>query len=329
MAHVTHNIKALVTVVLLATLAALASTVYAHFGIVLPTKWMANLGEKIKFYFFFGHAFEHEILPVKYVKIISAYIVDPDGIRHKVELRPYNSTFFVGEFTCEKDGDYIIAVEAVAKHGGGYCIAFSKAIVHCGVVEKGWNRTVGLPVEIVPLTRPYGLEFVAPITGIVLKNGKPLKYVRIEWEPYHGYHPAKLLSWLEKTFPYPDAYLTKATLTDPNGEFTVVIPYPGVWVIAAVIENATWHGYRGEIRASLTVYVDQPVTNRTYAKMLTTGKTVSELKSELESVKVELRSVKRSTTGQVPGWITGLAGAAIGLAVIAIIIAIIALTRKR
>ncbi len=93
--------------------------------------------------------------------------------------------------------------------------------------EEGWRKPIGLPVEIVPLTRPFGLWEGNTFVGQVLKNGKPVPYARVEIEYYNS-----------KGVKYPNELLyTQVVKTDQNGVFIYTVPWSGWWGFAAITHS--------------------------------------------------------------------------------------------
>ena len=101
---------------------------------------------------------------------------------------------------------------------GKHIIHYSKVIVDFASGE-GWDALVGLPVEIQPLSRPYGLWTGNLFRGIALKDGKPLAgaVVEVEWRNDGSIKPPS------------DAFITQVTKTDASGVFAYALPRAGWW----------------------------------------------------------------------------------------------------
>ncbi|MTI11133.1 DUF4198 domain-containing protein [Curvivirga aplysinae] len=126
-------------------------------------------------------------------------------------------------------GDYTFYVEPVPY----FEPAESKFIVHYTktVVTNGggdaWDELVGLPVEIQPLSRPYGLWTNNAFRGIVLQDGKPVPFAEIEVEHKN-----------EDNVKAPnDSFITQVIKADANGVFSYNMPKSGWWGFAALIED--------------------------------------------------------------------------------------------
>jgi cobalt/nickel transport protein len=109
----------------------------------------------------------------------------------------------------------------------------TKTIVNRGGLPTDWMDPVGLPTEIVPLNKPYGVIAGSTFSGIVLSNGEPVAGAEIEIE-YLTAEPD-----LEANRPtsdraagVPGGAITAITRAD--GSFTFGIPKAGHWGFAAL-----------------------------------------------------------------------------------------------
>lgn len=93
--------------------------------------------------------------------------------------------------------------------------------------EGGWDKPVGLEVEIVPLTRPFGLYAGNVFQGKVLRNGKPVAGAEVEVEYFNKGSRIKAQN---------EYMVTQVILTDDNGVFTYSPPAPGWWGFSALTE---------------------------------------------------------------------------------------------
>ncbi|GEM_PF-4297868 len=325
----------IVSIVLTIMMILIASKCYAHFTIMIPDKFMYDRGDTVNVYVAFGHPFEHIIMPSEEVSIINAKAYSPEGKVVSVDVLRYNETHYKVSFSCVEEGDYVVAVTVKAIHGEEVTVDYAKTVIHCGTEEKGWDRVIGSDAEIVVLTRPYGLEVPAIITGIIYSKGEPVKNIRVEIEKYHAKEPTQLLEELEEKYTYPDAYITKATLTDSNGLFYAVLNEPGIWLLGVELGEVEGGGV---VRASYTIYVSKQVTTwppkpsieDISNKVDSVESRVSNLESRVENVETRIEELSKAPTAPPElGTLSGLAYAAIALAIIAIIIAGVALARSK
>jgi cobalt/nickel transport protein len=103
-------------------------------------------------------------------------------------------------------------------------IHYTKTVVNAYGADDGWDEMVGLPIEIRPLTRPFGLWTGNVFSGIVMYDGKPSPFTRIEVEYINE----------GKVHPPSDPYVTAVIKSDANGYFSYAMPKAGWWGFAAL-----------------------------------------------------------------------------------------------
>ena len=104
----------------------------------------------------------------------------------------------------------------------------SKTVVCALGGDEGWDKPVGLKVEIVPMVKPFALYAGNCFTGKALFKGKPLANADVEIEFYNKDGAVKA----------PDeAYVTQVVKTDAGGVFTYAAPWAGWWGFAALAED--------------------------------------------------------------------------------------------
>jgi cobalt/nickel transport protein len=136
---------------------------------------------------------------------------------------------FEASYTFKKPGDYVFYLqpapywEAAEKH---FLVHYTKVVVDFGAGED-WDALVGAPVEIQPLTRPYGLWTGNLFRGVALKDGKPLANARIEIE-WTNDARIKVPS---------DPFTTQVVKADQNGIFAYSIPRAGWWGFNVVTDG--------------------------------------------------------------------------------------------
>jgi len=107
-------------------------------------------------------------------------------------------------------------------------VHYTKVVVDAFGAEEGWDALVGLPVEIEPLVRPYGLWTGNAFRGIVRKNGQPVPFAEVEVEYYNVGNQVK---------PPADPFITQVIKADGQGVFTYVMPRAGWWAFAALVDG--------------------------------------------------------------------------------------------
>lgn len=126
-------------------------------------------------------------------------------------------------------GDYIFYVTPVPYFEpaeGKFIVHYTKTVIsHAG--GDHWDDLVGQPVEIRPLTRPYGLWTNNLFRGVVLNKGQPVPFATIEIEHKN-----------EQQITAPnDSFITQVIKADADGVFVYALPKSGWWGFAALIED--------------------------------------------------------------------------------------------
>jgi cobalt/nickel transport protein len=96
----------------------------------------------------------------------------------------------------------------------------AKTVVAVSGSEEGWDETVDLTVEIIPLTRPFGLYTGNVFQGVVMLDRKPLPLVKVEIVYYNKNGRAVAPA---------DFMIIQVVKTDSNGVFTYAAPRAGWW----------------------------------------------------------------------------------------------------
>ena len=128
------------------------------------------------------------------------------------------------------------------------------------MAAKGWDRPVGLEVELVPLTRPYGWPAGSVFQAQALFKGKPLKGAVVEIEKFNGSYVSKDKLPQDRFGEENEPLITRVAKTDGQGVLTVTLESPGWWVIMVAKEDGkkTHEGkpYPVEKRGCLWVYLE-------------------------------------------------------------------------
>lgn len=117
-----------------------------------------------------------------------------------------------------------------------YMQQITKLLVNVGGIPGNWNAPAGLPCEIVPMAKPYGLWTGNVFQGQVLSNGKPVANAEIEVE-YMSHKPDLKKNALsaKSSVKYPnDGMITQTIISDADGVFTFALPKAGWWGFAAL-----------------------------------------------------------------------------------------------
>ncbi len=220
-----------------AILLAAAFPAWAHFQVLMPsTDIVTEEGPRtVTLRLLFTHPMEQG--PVMNMARPHRFGVLENGVRHdlldRLRAAPVQGK---SAYTCSwrfrRPGDYVFYV-APAPYWepaeNKMIIHYTKVIVDAFDAEEGWDALVGFPVEIRPLVRPYGLWTGNLFRGIVLHNGRPAPFARIEveyWNADHAVHPPA------------DPFVTQVITTDAAGNFEYAMPRAGWWGFAALLTGA-------------------------------------------------------------------------------------------
>ena len=213
-------------------LLAVTGTGSAHFGMIIPSDSMVMQGEKrdITLTLSFSHPFE--CMGMKLEKPAKFEVV-VDG--KKTDLTPkLNETTVMGEkawrvkYKTSRPGVYWFYMEPVPYWEPAedcYIIHFTKTVVAAFGDEEGWDKTIGLKTEIVPLTRPFALYAGNVFQGMVMVNGNPVPGAEVEIEYYNKDGKAEA---------HNDYFVTQVVKADKNGVFTYAVPKAGWWGFAGL-----------------------------------------------------------------------------------------------
>jgi cobalt/nickel transport protein len=249
---------------------AFAGLAFAHFHTFYPKVRgsCGKPGEQVTWQYFWGHPFEMIIFDAPEPKF---FMATPEGkkdpvVVQEISLKDQESgqerKAFEIEYTPAKPGDYYLCLEAqpvFIPEEKTLWQDFVKEIWHV-MAEKGWDKRVGLEVEIVPLTRPYGWPAGSVFKGRALFRGRPLKGALVEIEKFNGFFlsPAQLPK--DRFGQENGPLITRTVKTDLNGYLTCTLDSPGWWVISVSRKHGkkTHEGktYPVEKRGYLWVYVE-------------------------------------------------------------------------
>lgn len=224
--------KTLIALVLVS--AALLSTARGHFQLLLPERVIAPDGGEIALRLLFTHPMEDG--PAMNMGQPRTFGVMVDG--KKTNLLPtlkakkeQGKTAFSARAALKRPGDHVFYLEPAPYWEPAeekMIIHYTKVVVNAFGEQKGWDRKVGLPVEIEPLVRPYGLWTGNLFRGIVRQNGRALPFAEIEVEYYNPGRQVKIPS---------DPYVTQVIKADENGVFSYAMPKAGWWGFAALVDG--------------------------------------------------------------------------------------------
>jgi len=217
-------------------LIALPLAALGHFQELIPSTEIvdADTGRDVRLQLTFTHPMERGPAmamgePVAFGVLTADGTRDLKGSLRAVEVD--GKIAYAAGFRVPGPGDYVFYVEPAPywePAEGVMIVHYAKTVVDAYGAEEDWDRLVGLPVEIEPLTRPYGLWAGNLFTGIVKKAGEPVPFAHVEVE------------WRNDGSVMPPAspFVTQVLKADANGVFSYAMPRAGWWGFAALIRGS-------------------------------------------------------------------------------------------
>lgn len=216
--------------------AGLVGVAYAHFQVILPSRDVVsdNAEATVTFDIRFTHPMtDGPVMEMGAPKAFGALVAGKkrDLLKQLRATKLGGKAAYTAELKLDEPADWIFFIEpapyweaAERKH----IIHYTKVVVAAFGAEEGWDAMVGLPVEIEPLVRPYGLWTGNSFRGIVKHNGKPVPFATVEVEYYNSGKRVKLPN---------DAFTTQVIKADAQGVFSYTMPRAGWWGFAALVEG--------------------------------------------------------------------------------------------
>ncbi|MEL6168629.1 MAG: DUF4198 domain-containing protein [Pseudomonadota bacterium] len=217
-----------------AALALCAAPAAAHYGMIIPSDPMVSQedGRSVELTLSFSHPFERAGMPLDRPASLS---VTHEGATTDL-LPELQDAFVMGEtgytleFPLARPGTYVFAMEPVPYWEPAedtFIVHYTKTYVTAYGDDEGWDTELGLPTEIVPLTKPFALWERNVFQGIVKIDGEPVPYAEVEVE---------YLSEAEGAVAPDELMVTQTIRADQNGVFTYAAPGAGWWGFAALSE---------------------------------------------------------------------------------------------
>ena len=242
----------------------------AHFQVFWPQVegCYGKPAEPAKWQYFWGHPFEMIIYDAQPPKF---FIKTPQGQKEQLVLKEISlpdqasgkeRKAYEVEYQPAAPGDYYLCLEAPPYYIPEEKVFWQDYVKEAWHVmaQKGWDKPVGMDIEIVPLTRPYGWPAGSVFKAQALFKGKPLKGAPVEIEKFNGYYVPKDKLPKDRLGEDNEPLLTRTLKTDSQGYLTCTLDSPGWWVIAVSVEDGkkTHEGKPTPVekRGCLWVYVE-------------------------------------------------------------------------
>lgn len=226
---------------------------YAHFQVLYTPEVALERGGEMNLKAVFTHPFDGDHV-MDMAGVEEFYVVHQrgsEGEARKTDLKRYLKQI---EWTAQEDtgrayeamlspsvvrsmGDYIfvlIPAPYYEKADEGYIQQYTKLMVNVGGMPGNWSEPLGLPAEIVPLSKPYANWTGGVFRGVVMSKGEPVPHaaVDVEYLNFDVNMEANAFQGDAKIkAPHP-AFETIEVLANAQGEFTIGLPKAGWWGIA-------------------------------------------------------------------------------------------------
>jgi cobalt/nickel transport protein len=117
-----------------------------------------------------------------------------------------------------------------------YIQQITKTVINVGGLPGSWDEPVGLPVEIVPLDKPYANWVGGVFRAVVTANGEPVPHAEVEIE-YLNHEPQieqrRFDPEGQVTAPQ-SSFITLSIRADAHGQIVIGLPKAGWWGICAL-----------------------------------------------------------------------------------------------
>jgi cobalt/nickel transport protein len=243
-------------------LAVIAASAGAHFNMLLPDKASVKKGEAVALTYQWGHPFEHQLFDAPEPESLLALapdgktVIDLTKRLEKVALPAGGKQVMAYRvsFVPEQRGDYVFVLRTPPiwmAEEEEFFQDTAKVVLHVEA-EKAWDAAAPNIFQLVPLTRPYGLQAGMAFQAQVAGTDRPLAGAHVEVERYNPAPPKELP---------PDEQMTRTVKTDPNGVLTGTLTEPGWWSLTARrdggLREHDGKKYPVRQRATLWVFVDE------------------------------------------------------------------------
>lgn len=206
---------------------------HAHFGMLIPdTDIIDQENKTTNLTLSFSHPFEiigmDLVKPAKFTVTVGGQTTDL--LADLTETSVMDHQAWQSSYTFKRPGVYQFAMEPTPYWEPAEdlsIIHYTKTIIPAYGDDQGWDEPLGLPTEIVPLTRPFGNYAGNSFTGQVLLKGQPVPGAEVEVELYNQNGTYTAVS---------DYHVTQVIKADSQGIFTFACPLAGWWGFAALNE---------------------------------------------------------------------------------------------
>lgn len=232
-----------------------ASTAEAHFQLLYTPEAALTESAEIPLALVFSHPFENGFT-MDMGEPEAFYVLSqrgPEAERVRTDLKEYlepvvwsgvdsEAAAYVAHppgRTTRSLGDYTYVLQPAPYYEASedkYIQQITKTVVNIGGVPGAWDAPLGLPVEIVPLDKPYANWVGGVFRGVVLSGGEPVPHAEIEIE-YLNHEPQidQRRFDPEGQVTAPQASFVNLSIrADAQGQVVIGLPRAGWWGICAL-----------------------------------------------------------------------------------------------
>ena len=236
-------------------IAAAGSTAHAHFQLLYTPEAALNESRAIPLALVFSHPFNNGYT-MNMGEPEAFYVISQRGAeaeRKKTDLLQYlepvtwsgvdsQANAFIARpprSVTRSLGDYTFVLRPAPYYEepeDKYIQQITKTVINVGGLPGRWDEPLGLPVEIVPLDKPYANWVGGVFRAVVLADGNPVPHAEIEIE-YLNHEPQidQLRFDPEGKVTAPQgSFITLSIRANALGEVTIGLPKAGWWGICAL-----------------------------------------------------------------------------------------------
>jgi len=234
---------------------ALASTSEAHFQLLYTPEAALNESAAVPLALVFSHPFDNGYT-MDMGEPEEFYVLGqrgPEAERVRTDLREYLEPIVWSGLENEANaylanpprrvtrslGDYTYVLKPAPYYEGNedkYIQQITKTMINIGGIPGAWDEPLGLPVEIVPLDKPYANWVGGVFRAVVLADGEPVPHAEVEIE-YLNHKPLieeKRFDPNGVTTAPQGSFVTLSIRADANGQVVIGLPAAGWWGICAL-----------------------------------------------------------------------------------------------
>lgn len=245
-----------------ATMMLFSQIAMAHFPMWITKSPFVKAGEDVTFYFLVGHPYE--VVYEDADQPSSVLTINSRGVKEKITVSESSVQYdgnavrtFTVQFQPELKGSYLVTLDtkpSISRNGDTLYQEYIKTVLY---VERGsgWEQRSGQPLEIVPLTRPFGLQAGFVFRGRLMNNDKPIANETV-------YIEHKLTTAPNAENLPPEPLITFEVVTDADGYFLATLPESGWWILASYVDDIgkiehEGNTYQHNAMAGLWVHVEE------------------------------------------------------------------------